>query len=165
MGRRPGPQDPARQGPPGRGPNPPPRHDLPLLRPRARQRRRIRPLPREQAGLPRLRHRAEERPAHRHRDHRGCLQAHRKDRMDITGARWGLRGLPALPPPPRARTHPPREIPRDLRPRSVTSSQARARSSASRTRPRCIRSEKKHAPESRSLGAATASRLQGALRA
>ncbi|MHB1596840.1 MAG: BREX-1 system adenine-specific DNA-methyltransferase PglX [Streptosporangiaceae bacterium] len=33
----------------------------------------------------------------------------------------------ALPPPPRARTHPPRQIPRDLRPRSVTSSPQKSR--------------------------------------
>ena len=64
--------------------------------------------------------------------------------MDITGARWGLEGaeailklraviatgelrrLLALPPPPRARTHPRRALPRKPRPRSVTSSPHRA---------------------------------------
>ena len=37
---------------------------------RARRRRRVRPLPGQQAGLPGLRHRAQEGLAHRHRDHR-----------------------------------------------------------------------------------------------
>ena len=68
-----------------------------------------------------------------------------KDRMDITGARWGLEGAEAIlklraltasgdfdaywryHPPQRTRTHPPREIPRNLRPRSVTSSPQKSR--------------------------------------
>jgi hypothetical protein len=83
--------------------------------------------------------------AHRHQDHRGCLQAHRQGQNGHNGREMGarrrrghpqaacrhrqrrLRRLLALPPPPRARTHPPREIPRDLRPRSVTSSPQRSR--------------------------------------
>jgi hypothetical protein len=48
----------------------PPRHNLWLLRRRARRCRRMRPLPGQQEGPPRLRHRAEEMLAHRHRDHR-----------------------------------------------------------------------------------------------
>ena len=112
---------------------------------RARRRRRMRPLPGEQAGLPGLRHRAEERLAHRHRDNRGRLQAHRQGQNGHNGRKMGprrrrghpqaprphrhrrLRGLLALPPPPRARTHPPRQIPRQPRPRSVTSSPQKSR--------------------------------------
>ena len=83
--------------------------------------------------------------AHRHRDHRGSLQAHRQGQNGHNGREMGprrrrghpqaprrhrqrrLRGLLALPPPPRARTHPPRQIPRRPRPRSVTSSPQRSR--------------------------------------
>ncbi len=39
--------------------------------------------------------RAGQRPAHRHRDHRGGLHIV-KDRIDITGARWGLEGAEAI---------------------------------------------------------------------
>ena len=83
--------------------------------------------------------------AHRHRDHRGRLQAHRQGQNGHNGRKMGtrrrrghpqaprphrqrrLRGLLALPPPPRARTHPPRQIPRRPHPRSVTSSPQKSR--------------------------------------
>jgi len=97
------------------------------------------PLP---PGLPRS---AGQRPAHRHRDHRGSLQAHRKRQNGHNRREMGarrrrghpqapsphrqrrLRRLLALPPPPRARTHPPRLIPRQPRPSSITSSPQKSR--------------------------------------
>ena len=54
----------------------------------------------------------------RRRGHPQAPRPHRQRR---------LRRLLALPPPPRARTHPPREIPRRLHPRSVTSSPQKSR--------------------------------------
>ena len=83
--------------------------------------------------------------AHRHRDNRGRLQAHRKGQNGHNGREMGprrrrghpetprrhrhrrLRRLLAFPPPPRARTHPRRALPRQPRPRSVTSSPHKSR--------------------------------------
>ena len=79
-----------------------------------------------------LRHRAGERLAHRHRGNRGRVQVARQGQNGHNGRKMGprrrrghpqtprphrhrrLRRLLALPPPPRARTHPPRQIPRGL---------------------------------------------------
>ena len=47
-------------------------------------------------GLPRLRHRADERLAHRHRDHRGRLQAHRQGQNGHNGRKMGLEGAEAI---------------------------------------------------------------------
>src|SRR5713101_283482 len=105
----------------------------------------MRPLPGQQERLPRLRHGTGQRLAHRHRDHRGGLQAHSQGQNGHNRREMGarrcrghpetarrhrhrrLRRLLALPPPPRARTHPPRQIPRKPRPRSVTSSPHKSR--------------------------------------
>jgi len=140
MGRGPGTEDPAGQGPPGSGRDPPPRHQLWLPRPGARRRRRVRPLPHRQGPAPGLPRRTPERLAHRHRDHRGCLQAHRKGQNGHNRRKMGtrrrrghpqaprphrqrrLRTLLALPPAQGTRTHPRRPPPRKPRPRSVTSS-------------------------------------------
>src|SRR6266487_2505165 len=145
MGRRPGTQDPPRQVRAGRGRDPPPRYHLRVLPGRARRRRRVRPLPGQQEGLPRLRHRAGQRLAHCHRDNRGRGTLARKGQNGHNGRKmgtrrrrghpetprperqWRLRRLLALPPPPRARTHPPRQIPRRAHPRSVTSSPQKSR--------------------------------------
>src|SRR6266851_1131617 len=145
MGCRPGPQDPARQGPPGRRRDPAPRHRLRLLRARARRRRRMRPLPGKQEGLPGLPRGPRPRLADRHRSHRRSMPPHRKGQNGHNRREMGpgrsrghpqapcphrqrrLRRLLALPPPQRTRTHPPREIPRNLRPRSVTSSPQKSR--------------------------------------
>ena len=56
---------------------------------RARRRRRMRPLPGQQEGLPGLRHRPGQGLAHRHRDHRGRLQAHRQGQNGHNGRKMG----------------------------------------------------------------------------
>ena len=81
-----------RRSRPGSAAVPPPT----VLPGRARRCRRVRPLPGQQEGLPWLRHRAGERLAHSHRSNRGAARWLVKDRMDITGARWGLQGAEAI---------------------------------------------------------------------
>jgi hypothetical protein len=92
------------------------------------------------AGTPGLRHGTGQGLAHRHRDghngremepgrRRGRPEAPRPHRQRR------LRRLLALPPTPRARTHPPRQIPRDLHPRSVTSSPHKSRTHHQMTLP------------------------------
>ena len=73
LGQRAGGQDPARQGRPGRGRDPPPCHHIRLLARRARRRRHLRRLPHRQESVPGLRHCPRRRLANRHRGNRGRL--------------------------------------------------------------------------------------------
>ena len=53
--------------------------------------------PGQEQGTFRLRHRARQRLADRHRNHRGACRHMVKDRMNLTGARWSLDGAKAVP--------------------------------------------------------------------
>jgi hypothetical protein len=101
MGRRPGHQDPGRQSRAGRRRDPPPRHDLRLLRQGTRRRRRLRRLPHRQETIPGLRHRARRRLADRHRDNRGRMPPHRQRQNGHHRSQMGPRRSRSHPQAPR----------------------------------------------------------------
>jgi hypothetical protein len=106
LGRRASHRDPGRQSRRRRRGDPPPRHHLRLQPARAQRRRRLRGLPRRQSPLPGLPRSPRQRPAHRHRHHRGSMQAYNQRQIRYHRCPVGprrRRSHPQATSPPRQR--------------------------------------------------------------